>query len=188
MISRLLLFGLALTSASLVLAEDLPLPTMEPQSDGSALLKPTISIKPPGAALVAKPESAKELAIIEMERQIIEDQTHRMIAEASRLGNSSALKQIILMNGPVDAAISRAAKPPQAPAGKVSLIGLAKNEVVSKSVESFFGAPMTPESEKALLEMVKTQLVSKEKPNVEVRVAGWWPNEGVMAVSVMPRS
>ncbi len=185
---HLCLFGLALTAASFLLAEDLPLPTMEPRSDDSGLLKPTISIKPPGAAMVANPMSAKELAILEIERHILEEEFPCLIAEASKQGNSSALKQIILMNGPVDSTVTKAQKPPQVADGKVSLIGLAKNEVVTKSVESFFGAPMTPESEKALLETVKSQMSSKDKPNVEVRVAGWWPNEGVMAVSVMPRS
>ena len=59
--------------------------------------------------------------------------------------------------------------------------------VVGKSLEQFFGAPMTPEREKALLENVKSQLAGKDKPQMDVRIAGWWPDEGVMAVSVVPR-
>lgn len=182
-------------AASFALAEDLPLPQQGPVSmrTEGGFIKPTVIIKPPSSGLVtvpsAKPDDARELAILEMERQLIEDMVRHQIALAHATGNATALKQIILMNGPVDATVSRSPKPPEAPAGKVTLIGLAPNEGVSKNLESFFGAPVTPDSERQLLETVKEQLaLGAKSPGVEVHIAGWWPEEGVMAVSVMPRS
>jgi hypothetical protein len=184
-------FTLLVVSVSLALSEDLPLPKAgPPPSSEPGFLKPTTVIKPPsaGAQAVRAPESAAELAIIEMERGIVEDQTHKLIAEAARTGNSTALKKIILMSGPIDPAISRALKPPTSPANRVAVIGLAPSETVSRSVEQFFGFPVTPDSEKALLEAVKSQMAAKDKSGVDVRIAGWWPKEGVMALSVVPRS
>lgn len=182
-------------AASFALAEELPLPQQGPaplRSEGG-LVKPTIVIKPPSSGLVtvpaAKPDDARELAILAMERQLIEDMVRHQIALAHATGNATALKQIILMNGPVDATVSRSPKPPAAPAGKVTLIGLSPNEGVSKHLESFFGAPVTPDSERQLLETVREQLArGGPSPDLEVHIAGWWPEQGVMAVSVMPRS
>ena len=182
-------------AASLALAEELPLPQQGsvPLRNEGGLIKPTVIIKPPSSGLVtvpsAKPDDARELAILEMERQLIEDMVRHQIALAHATGNSTALKQIILMNGPVDATVSRSPKPPAAPAGRVTLIGLSPNEGVSKNLESFFGAPVTPDSERQLVETVKLQMAEgKQVPGFEVHIAGWWPEEGVMAVSVMPRS
>lgn len=185
------LFTFIVVSASLAMAEDLPLPQQGPiPSREGGLMKPTRVIKPPvgGPAVATAPESAAELAIIEMERGIVEEQTHKLIAEAAKSGNATALKKLILMSGPIDPAVSRALKPPTAPANRVALIGLAPSETVSKSVEQFFGVVITPDSEKALLDTVKAQLASTDKANVDVRIAGWWPKEGVMAVSVVPKS
>ena len=187
---RSALFTLLVVSSSLAKAEDLPLPQSGPLPSGEGgMLKPTVVIKPPagGRAVARTPESAAELAIIEMERGIVEEQTHKLIAEAAKSGNATALKKIILMSGPIDPAISRALRPPTAPANRVAVIGLAPSEKVSKSVEQFFGVVITPDSEKALLDTVKAQLASADKAAVDVRIAGWWPKEGVMAVSVVPR-
>jgi len=189
-----LFLGIFATS-SIALAEDLTLPMEGPATTaeaGAETLTPTLIIKPPvvGAVSVpsARPDDARELALLEMERQIVEDILRSEIAMAHRSGNSTELKQVIIMNGPVDAAISRAARPPAASAGKVALIGLPPSVAASKNLDQFFGVPMTPDRERELLETVKIQLASApDKAGMDVRIAGWWPAEGVMAVSVMPK-
>jgi hypothetical protein len=181
--------------ASLALADDLPLPQpgLLPVRDEPALEKPSAIIKPPVSGPIVVPmqapvvDAAREQAILEAERRVIEEEVQKQILFAQAIGNPSLLKQLILMAGPVDTAVSRAAKPPAAPAGTVAIIGLEKDAVVGKNLEQFFGAPMTSDREKALLEMVKKQLAGKDKRLVDVRIAGWWPDEGVMAVSVVPR-
>lgn len=184
------ILGFLSFSLALAAGEDLPLPQAGPlpSRDSGAMLKPTVVIKPPtkGAAMKA-PDSAAELAIIELERGIVEEQTHKLIAEATKTGKTTELKKLILMSGPIDPAISRALQPPTTGSNRVALIGLAPSEKVSQSVEQFFGVPVTSDSEKALIETVKSQLVSKEKAGFDVRIAGWWPKEGVMAVSVVPK-
>jgi hypothetical protein len=182
-----------LLSASFVLlADDLPLPqpTLRPPREEVRLEKPSAIIKVPSAGLIVvpeqKPAEAREIAILETERRLIEEEVQKQILFAYAIGNSSALKQLILLAGPVDAAVSHAAKPPTAPNDGLALIGLEKDAIVGKSLEQFFGAPMTPDREKALLENVKSQFAGKDKPQMDVRIAGWWPEEGVMAVSVVP--
>lgn len=187
-----LIAGIAF-AASFALAEDLALPQQGPVPvrEDAGLLRPSVVIKAPAGGPITvpalKPDEAQELAILEMERQLIEDQVRRQIASANTAGNASALKQLIVMGGPMDAAVSRAAKPPTVPEGRVTLIGMEKDAVVSKSLEHFFGVPMTPDREKQLLDTVKTQLAGKDKPKVEVRISGWWPDEGVMTVSVVTK-
>lgn len=161
------------------------------QADGS--LTPTLIIKPPISKPIIVPSTpeqrAQEVAILELERKLVEQQVRRQIAEAHQNGTTQKLKQLIVMNGPVDFSVSRAPKPPEHGAQKVALVGI-NDKDVAQSVESFFGAPMTPESEQAILETVKQQLATGkpgEKP-MQVRVAGWWPAEGVMAVSVVSGS
>ena len=191
-----LLLGFVISGALPLAAQDLPLPVADPyaypvyESDGT--LKPTMVIKPPGSGPIQVPandaQRQQELAILELERQLVEQQVRRQIAAAHQQGDASQLKRLIVLNGPMDASVSRAAKPPVESQNnqKVVLLGLSDAEV-AKSVESFFGAPLTPESEKAILETVKAQLAEGTeggKP-MQVRVAGWWPEEGVMAVSVV---
>ncbi|MFZ4764506.1 MAG: hypothetical protein ACOYMN_06085 [Roseimicrobium sp.] len=180
----------------MALAEDfLPLPQQGslPVRGAANAIKPTVVIKPPTEGTVtvpvqSKPDDARELAILELERQLVEDMVRHQIALAHVTGNASALKQLILMHGPVDAAISRAPRPPTAAQGKVALIGLAADDAVHKHLEQFFGVPVTPDSQRQLLETVKSQLAAgKEQPGIEVRIAGWWPEQGVLAVSVVPR-
>ena len=123
-----------------------------------------------------------------MERNLIEEQARRQIAEAAKRGNATDLKQLIVMLGPMDVKLSRAATPPVTPDGKLAIIGLKSDEKVGKSLEQFFGAPLTPDREKELLATVKSQLAGKGQEPMNVSVAGWWPKEGVMAVSLVPRS
>lgn len=171
--------------AGIASAEDLPLPKIGPlPSNGDdSMLKPTVIIRPPvaGAPKAAKPTDAREEALKEMERQLLEDQ-------AAKSDNSAGLRQLIVMQGPVDAAVFRAPKPPAAIEGKVTIIGLARDEKVVKNLEQFFGVPLTTEREKQLLETVKTQMAGKTALGMDVKVAGWWPKEGVMAVTLVPRS
>jgi hypothetical protein len=156
------------------------------------LEKPSAIIKAPVSGLIVVPaqmpafDIANEEAILEAERRVIEEEVQKQILLAQALGNPSLLKKLILMAGPVDTAVSRAAKPPTAPEQSVALIGLDDDAVVAKSLEHFFGAPMTSDREKGLIDTVRTQLAGKDKPKVAVRIAGWWPDEGVMAVSVVP--
>ena len=188
-----------LVAAGFALGDDLPLPqqgALPMRTDDSVLVKPSAVIKPPVSAPITVPamrvpaedEENRVAAILELERRLMEEQVRRQIALAHANGNASALKQVIVMGGPVDAAVCRAAKPPTVAEGPVALIGLEKDTVVSKSLEHFFGAPMTPDREQELLDAVKSQFAAgKDKTDFEVRIAGWWPDEGVMAVSVVPR-
>ncbi len=161
-----------------------PLPSGE-----AGVPKPSATIKPPSVAKATQgPQiDAREQALLEMERSLIEEQARRQIAEAAKQGNATDLKQLIVMLGPMDVKLSHAAKPPVGPEGKLAIIGLKSNEKVGKSLEQFFGAPLTPEREKELLETVKTQLAGQGREPMNVSVAGWWPKEGVMAVSLVPK-
>ncbi len=182
--------------ASAALADELPLPQQgaAPQREDSNLAKPSAIIKAPPSDVVVVPvskqdiDAARERAILESERRLIEEEVQKQILFAQAIGNPSLLKKLILMAGPVDAAVSRAAKPPTAPEQPVALIGLEKDAVVGKNLEHFFGAPMTSDQEKALIDAVRSQLAGKEGPRLNVHIAGWWPDEGVMAVSVVPES
>lgn len=169
-------------------AQELPLPVADPAAVfvDEGVLQPTTVIKPPLSRPVLVPANAmqreQEKAILALERKLVEEQARRRIAEAHQSGAAGALKQVIVVNGPMEPSLSRAGKPPQHGSGKVALVGI-KDSEVAKSLEGFFGAPMTPERERALLKTVKERLaVGGGK---EVRLAGWWPVEGVIAVSVL---
>lgn len=151
--------------------------------------KPSAAIKPPSATKVTHgPQiDAREQALLEMERSLIEEQARRQIADVAKQGNATDLKQLIVMLGPMDVKISRAASPPVTRDGKLAIIGLKSDKKIGKSLEQFFGAPLTPDRQKELLETVKTQLAGKGKEPMNVSVAGWWPKEGVMAVSLVPK-
>lgn len=180
-----------LSLAAIVTAQDLPLPSNVPLPDtGTGLVKPTIIAKPPVAASVAKSkvESAPELAIAAMERALLEEQKRRQIAAAAKQGDVAALKQLIVMAGPVDAAMLKSPRPPVLSQGRVALIGMDGRAKVGKSLDQFFGAPLTPEREKQLFDAVKTQLAGGNPSAMEVKIVAWWPNEGVMAVMLAPRS
>ncbi len=178
------------------MAEDLALPVeanAPVRVEEPKALAPNATIKPPskGPVTVATPskQQATEKAILEMERQLIAAEARRQLTESQHSGNTVALKQLIVVNGPMDNALSNAPKPPTAGTdGKVALIGLPGNDKAIKSLEGFFGAPMTAESEKKLLETVRSQFAgNKEMAEMEVSIAGWWPEQGVMAVSVAPK-
>jgi hypothetical protein len=180
-----------LSLAAFVAAQDLPLPSsVPPPGIGSGLVKPTISIKPPVSKPVAQSqlETAPELALAAMENALIEAQKRQQIAAAAKRGDTAALKQLIVMAGPVDDAVLKSPKPPVVPEGRVALIGMDGSAKVGKSLDQFFGAPLTPEREKQLFDAVKTQLASGNASAMEVKVVAWWPAEGVMAVTLAPRS
>jgi hypothetical protein len=191
-----------LLAAGSALADELPLPEQMARTPSSPDV-PTMVIKPPVTAPVVVPPrmieprviaprmvgvNNHEESILQMERRVIEEQVRRRIAVAYASGNARALKRLILMNGPVDSAVSRAEKPPKVDGGRVALVGLDKDAVVAKNLEQFFGAPMTPDREQELIDMVKLQLAGKDNAKVDVHIAGWWPTEGVMAVCVVPKS
>ena len=180
---------LVLGFAAFLAAQDLPLPQDAGQT-GTAATKPTVTIKPPVAKPVtrAEPQDAREAALQAMERAMIEEQQRKQLAQAAKQGDAVALRQLIVMAGPVDSSMLKAPKPPATIEGKVALIGLNGGEKVTKSLEQFFGAPLTPDRERQLLETVKSQLAGKGAAAMDVKVAGWWPKEGVMAVTLVPRS
>ncbi len=182
-------------SANFAYSQDLPLPQQGAmplfQGSGRPLEKPNAVIRPPSVGPIVVPQvtqqEKQDQIIAEKERQIVDQMLRRRIAVAHATGKAGEIKRVILMNGPSDALLSMA---PTAPAGssadRLELIGLEPNAVVSKQLDGFFGSPMTPESEQRLLETVRTQLTAsngKGMPNV--RLAGWWPEEGVIAVSVV---
>lgn len=181
---------IVLAFAAYAVAEEPPLPQSGPRPGSpEPILKPTAIVHPPAAKPAAAPkaESARELALQAMERALIDEQRRKQVAAAAKQGSAAALKQLIVMAGPVDDAFLKSPKPPASLEGRVAIIGLKGGESVGKSLEQFFGAPLTPEREKELLETVRSQLAGKDQPGLEVSVAGWWPLEGVMAVSVVPK-
>jgi len=171
--------------------DDLPLPKSVPAPVSSgALLKPSLSVQPPsdGTGSPAEdPLDARTQALRAMEQKLIDDQIRRQMALEAQKGDASALKQLIVMLGPVDASLCRGPKPPVASKDRIALIGLAKGKMAIKSLDQFFGAPLTPQVQREILDNVKSQMAAKGKPDVEVKVAGWWPTEGVMAVTVAPK-
>lgn len=144
--------------------------------------KPTVVGKPPVASPsnTTNPVDAREEALRETERQILQ-------AQAAKAGDVNFLRQLIVMQGPVDAKIFKSPKPPATILGKVAIIGLKSDEKVVKNLEAFFGAPVTTEREKQILETVKSQFASQQAAGMELKVAGWWPKEGVMAVTFVPK-
>lgn len=178
-----------LSLAAFAAAQDLPLPSSVPPP-GTGLVKPTVIVKPPvsNPATKSKPETAPELAIAAMEQALIKEHERRQIAAAAKQGDTAALKQLIIMAGPVDSALLKSPKPPTMPEGRVALIGMDGRAKVGKSLDQFFGAPFTPEREKQLFDAVKSQLAGGNPSAMEVKVVAWWPNEGVMAVTLAPRS
>lgn len=197
---RALIFSsfLALNS---VYAEDLPLPLPLPQQGASlptaqgapsVLEKPSLVIKPPTKSIIVVPEvterEKQDQIVAEKERQLIDAMVRRQIALAHATGKAAEIKRVILVSGAGDAALSQATSAP-ATAGRLELIGIEPNAGVAKQLDSFFGSPLTPESEQRLLQTVKMQLTAdKGKDNLNVRLAGWWPEEGVVAVSVVPET
>lgn len=170
----------AITACALTMsgAEDLPLPVREgplipSASTGGPLLKPTVSIKPPVTA-TASSASANQQAMQAAEQKVIA---------------SAALRRLVLMEGPVK---SKPAAPPFLAANQdgkpVTLAGVNVTGETIKSLESFFGAAVTPDSEKKLLDAVRSGLAGGRKAGRKVEVVGWWPVEGVMAVAVWPES
>ncbi len=150
---------------------------------------PDTTMAASGSTSMAAAPSDQKLA--DMERSIVESQLRFNIARAHREGRSGTLKQVIVVNGPVDPSLSMSpTPPPSGPGEKVAFVGL--NETgdakVEKSLEQFFGVPMTPVQERQLLKTVETQLAAdKSHAGMKVRLAGWWPDAGIMAVSLVPQ-
>ena len=157
---------------------------------GNGWNKPTATIKPPptGTATPQKTDDAREAAIRAMEQQLLKAQEVKQVTAAAKQGDATALRQLIVMVGPVDSAIAKSPTPPATIEGKVALIGVNGGEKVVKNLEQFFGAPLTPEREKQLLEAVRTEMAGTSAAGLDVKVACWWPKEGVMAVTLVPRS
>lgn len=163
------------------------------QGNAGRMERPTAVVKPPPIGPVVVPmvteREKEEQLVAEKERQIIDQMLRRKIALAHATGKAGEIKRVILMNGPGDTLMSLAATAPTGTADRLELIGLEPNAAVSKQLDGFFGSPMTPESEQRLLETVRTQLTAANgKGMPHVRLAGWWPEEGVIAVSVIPGS
>ena len=184
-----------------VYSEDLPLPLPLPdvaplpavQSGSTRLEKPNLVIKPPGSGIIVVPQvterEKQDQIVAEKERQLIDGMLRRQIALAHATGRAGEIKRVILVSGAGDVALGQASTAPVATASRLELIGIEPNAGVTKQLDSFFGSPLTPESEQRLLQTVKTQLTAeKGKDNLSVRLAGWWPEEGVVAVSVIPES
>jgi hypothetical protein len=182
--------------AGIVSAQDslpLPKPNAPPvRGVPGGLLKPSMVVRPPvvgdPAGPEALPQDARAQALLEMEKKLIQEQSRKQVADEAKKGSASALKQLIVMLGPVDEKLGRSPKPPVTFKDQIALIGLDEGKVASKSLDQFFGTPLTPELQAKLLDSVKTQMAGKDMAKVEVTVAGWWPEEGVMAVSVVPKS
>jgi hypothetical protein len=180
-----MILGLAASAA----AQDLPLPEPAPPPAGeSGFAKPTVTIKPPVVTPsdVKRTDDAREAAIRALEQQLLKAHEMKRVADAAKQGDTTALRQLIVMAGPVDLSILKSPRPPATIEGKVALIGVNGGAKATRSLEKFFGAPLTPEREQQLLETVRSELAANGTA-MDVKVAGWWPEEGVMAVTMVPR-
>lgn len=189
-------------------AQDLPLPEFRaaPQAyyAGDSLLKPSVVIKaPPVTGNVQVPREsvdqeveeplsvAMQKKIQQMERKIVVAQIERRIRQQAIAGQSSELKQVILVSDDVADRLHQQPQPPAQSLGQVTLLGLeAHTHNANPSlVQGFIGEPVTPESERALLKKVEAQLNAEQpKRRLNASVAGWWPESGVLAVRVGPQS
>jgi hypothetical protein len=177
-------------------AQDLPLPQYNggrAQAPAAALdggtpfLKPTKSIKPPVTAPPASDVRSTEQLLREEQRLLLEKTVALVQQRAVEQRVTSALKRIVVMQGPISKKLDRAEVLPQGTEGKpVTLVGIDAPKDVVRGLEGFFGVELTPDNEKKLLDTVRKGMAGASKHDRKVEVLGWWPKEGVMAVGVYP--
>ncbi len=195
------LVTLTLTLSTLaVQAQDLPLPGLEPRLEsgrdvsgaaGGTFLKPTVSIKPPNVAADTASTHARSVEqILGEEQKVLMEKAALFEAQRGKDARvTAALKRIVLMEGPVSKKLPGCEFLPQGVEGKpVTLVGVHAPQEVVRGLESFFGAQLTPDNEKKLLDTVRKGMAHSSKRERKVEVLGWWPKEGVMAVGVYPES
>lgn len=166
-------------------------------------MKPTVVVKAPpipGTIQVPQEETQKAIAkadptleqqILRMERQIVVAQIERRIQEQAKQGESRELKQLLLVSDEVADELHQATPPEFESQDKIATLGFVTRPSDGDyvSVEGFIGTHITPESERELLKKVEAELNSDEaRKKVNVSVAGWWPEAGVLAVRVAPQS
>lgn len=150
-------------------------------------LKPTKSIKPPVTATPAPDARSTEQILREEQRLLLEKTAALAQQRATEQKVTSALKRIVVMQGPISKKLDRAEVLPQGSAGKpVTLVGIDAPKDVVRGLEGFFGVELTPDTEKKLLDTVRKGMAGASKHDRKVEVLGWWPKEGVMAVGVYP--
>jgi hypothetical protein len=177
-------------------AQDLPLPQYGrgpmqvpgvSLDGGTTFLKPTKSIKPPVTAVPAPEERSREQLLREEQRLLIEKTAALAQQRAAEQKATSALKRIVVMQGPLSRKLDRSEVLPQGKEGKpVTLVGIDAPTDVVRGLEGFFGVELTPDNEKKLLDTVRKGMAGASKQDRKVEVLGWWPKEGVMAVGVYP--
>lgn len=168
----------------------LPIPLEPPTTSPPIFLKPTISIKPPQAspAGTAAPRSTEQL--LSAEQKVINDRLAQIADQRDRETKATAaLKRLVLLQGPAgkknDPRVVLQALGNQKP---VTLIGVSAPVDTLRRLEGFFGAALTPDNEKKILDAVRSGFAGAANHERKVEVFGWWPNEGVMAVAVWPES
>lgn len=154
---------------------------------GSPFLKPTVSIKPPMIAAPAPVARPAEQILLEEQRLLLGKTAALAQQRAAEQRVTSALKRIVVMQGPISRKLDRAEVLPQGTEGKpVTLVGIDAPKDVVRGLEGFFGVELTPDNEKKLLDTVRKGMAGASKLDRKVEVLGWWPKEGVMAVGVYP--
>ena len=194
---RLILPACVLLLAALTRGQDLPLPQQgplpagpeAPVADPTRLLKPTKSIKPPlPQALVVTPSRGSTEQLLTAEQKLLGDKLAALAGQRAReAGATAALKRLVLVQGPLPPKQDRSVLPPATAKGQsLTLVGINAPKEMVQGLEQFFGAALTPDNEKKLLETVRKGLAGTAEQGRKVEVLGWWPQEGVMAVSVSP--
>jgi hypothetical protein len=138
-------------------------------SDGPrGFLKPSKSIKPPASTVAAVPAPSI------VQSPTAETRLRRLVVVSGTM-TPEAIRETILACGRTRTPVTMAGGV-NAPAPMLSdLAGL-------------FGATVTADTQKKVLETVRKGMGSSAKPLQRVEVVGWLPSEGVMAVAVYPES
>ncbi len=144
------------------------------------MLRPTITIKPP--ALPAPVVKAED-AVAAEQRMLMEKAAALAAQRAQELKTTAALKRLVVVQGPVS---QKPALPPAADGKTLSLVGLDASKEVIRNLEGFFGVEINDASQKKLLEAVRAGIAASADKDRKVELLGWWPEEGVMAVTVSP--
>lgn len=132
-------------------------------------LKPSKSIKPPPAApaaLVTAPSI--------VQAPTAETRLRRLVVVSGDM-TPEAIREAIIACG-------------QSRTPVTTLGGVNAPAPVLTDLAGLFGATVTEDTQKKVLETVRKGMGSSSKPLKRAEIVGWLPNQGVMAVMVYPES
>ncbi len=135
----------------------------------SGFLKPSKSIKPPVTPVAA---AAPQPAIVSS--PTAETRLRRLVVVSGDM-TPEAIREAIIACG-------------QSRTPVTTLGGVSAPAPVLTDLAGLFGNTVTPDTEKKVLETVRTGMGGSSKALKRAEVLGWLPSEGVMAVRVYPES